>query len=52
MYDHNILSVTGPAIVATLPSTGSDLTIQLAISAAIGMIVWGLVYSLSAKAQA
>lgn len=50
MYDSNILPVTGAAIVAVLPNTGTEVVVQLAAAALIGMIVWGALYSLTAKA--
>lgn len=51
MYDQHTLSVTAPPVVAMLPNTGSEVLVQIAIAAAAGMLVWGIVYSLSRKAE-
>lgn len=49
MYaDQHILNTTVP-VVAVLPNTGSEVTVQLAIAFALGMIVWGAIYSLTTK---
>jgi hypothetical protein len=51
MYDSHVLPVTGAAVVAMLPDTGADSIVQLAAAAVIGMVVWGVLYSLTAKAS-
>ncbi len=52
MYDQNILPITGPAVIAMLPSTGSDTVVELAIAVLVGMVIWGAVYSISARTNA
>ena len=33
----------------TLPSTGGDLVVTLAVSVATGLVAWGVLYARSAK---
>ncbi|HSE29574.1 MAG TPA: LPXTG cell wall anchor domain-containing protein [Candidatus Saccharimonadales bacterium] len=50
MYnDQHILAATAPAVVAILPNTGSEVTVQIAVAMALGMLVWGVIYSRTAK---
>lgn len=49
MYDQHVLPTTAPPIVAVLPSTGGEIVVQFAIAIATGMLVWGILYSFTAK---
>jgi LPXTG-motif cell wall-anchored protein len=50
MYDNQYLLVAnGPTMVAMLPNTGGETTIQIAIAVAVGMVVWGVLYSVTQK---
>lgn len=50
MYENHVLPATAPPVVAMLPSTGGEITVQIAVAVAIGMVVWGLIYKASVKA--
>lgn len=56
MYGHGsnlvppVSAVVGTAAAATvLPTTGMNLTVELALSAAAGLAVWAVIYMLNAK---
>jgi hypothetical protein len=49
-HDQHILATTAPTAAAMLPSTGADIVVQLAVAVAFGMIIWGILYSLTYKA--
>lgn len=50
MYnDQHILHATAPTVVAVLPNTGAEQTVQIAVAVAVGLLVWGILYSRTAK---
>lgn len=46
MYGKPTVTAAGPALVAgaTLPATGMDFVMSLALAVAAGLVAWGAVY--------
>jgi len=42
-------SVTTTAAATVLPNTGSNMIVTIALSAAAGMVTWGVLYTLANK---
>ncbi len=46
MYGKPTVTVAGPSVLAatTLPATGMDFVMSLALAVAAGLVAWGAVY--------